>query len=491
MTTHEIGRHRLQLQRIARRVMLERGLCPDFSPRAMAELDAIRGPAASAGGATRDERGLLWCSIDNDDSLDLDQLTVAENLPGGAVKARVAIADVDALVRKRSAIDEHAWLNTTSVYTAGGIFPMLPEKLSTDLSSLGQGEDRAAIVVSMIFGRDGSPDRSEVYPAMVRNRAKLAYDSVAAWLDGAGEMPEPAGAVGGLADAIRLQDDLARKLKERRHRQGALDFETHEARSVFEGDSLRDLVPDIRNRAKELIEEFMIAANSAAASYLEARQFPALHRIVREPRHWDLIVELAAGYGTVLPPEPDAPALQQFLARQRAADPERFPDLSLSIIKLMGRGEYVIEAAGRAEIGHFGLAVRRYAHSTAPNRRYPDLITVRLLKGAFAGRPPPYRKEELAALATRCTEMEDLAKKVERQVGKSAAALLLESQVGRRFNAIVTGVTQGGTWVRLSHPPIEGRLIEGFERKKVGDRLFVELVRTDVERGYIDLRTAG
>jgi exoribonuclease-2 len=367
---------------------------------------------------------------------------------------------------------------------------MLPDKLSTDLSSLGPGENRAALVVEMVFDRDGFLAGSDVYPAMARNRAKLAYDSVAGWLDGSGPMPSPIGAVGGLAETIRLQDDLARKLKARRHRQGALDFETIEARSVFDGDVLRDLVPDTRNRAKDLIEEFMIAANSVTASYLTDRRFPALRRIVRVPKYWDRIVEVAAERGASLPEKPDAAALQQFLAAARASDPDGFPDLSLCIIKLLGRGEYVLQTGANAEIGHFGLAVRRYAHSTAPNRRYPDLITLRLLKEAIAGRPPPYGNDELEFLAAHCTERENAAKKVERQVEKSAAALLLESQAGRRFAAIVTGVTEHGTWVRLAQPPVEGKLIGGFERRKVGDRLHVELVHADVERGHIDLKAA-
>ena len=491
MTNSQGGHHRQQLQQIAHRVMLERGLSPDFSDRALSELAAIRGPAQTAGPGARDLRGLLWCSIDNDDSNDLDQLTAAEALPSGGVRALVAVADVDSLVHRGSALDEHARSNTTSVYAAGIIFPMLPERLSTDLTSLGQGMDRASTVVDMTFGPDGALGNSTIYPAMVRNVSKLAYNSVAAWLEGTGPMPGPLGSVPGLAEAVRVQDNLAQRLKARRHRQGALDFETAEAHSVFDGDILRDLAPDPRNRAKDLIEELMIAANSATASFLASRGFPALRRVVRIPKYWDRIVELAADKGSSLPSEPDAPALQRFLVAARKSDPVGFPDLSLCVIKLMGHGEYVLETSQEAGIGHFGLAVRRYAHSTAPNRRYPDLITERLLKAALSGTRPPYRNDELGALAEHCTEREDAAQKVERQVGKSAAALLLESQGGRRFSAIVTGVTDGGTWVRLEHPLVEGKLVDGFLGRKVGDRLQVELVHTDVERGHIDLKAAG
>ena len=433
-------------------------------------------------------RNLPWASIDNDDSRDLDQLTVAETMPEGAVRIFVAIADVDAIVKQGSAIDDHARHNTTSVYAAAEIFPMLPEKLSTDLTSLGYGEDRLAIVIEMVFAEDGALRSSDLYGATVRNSAKLAYNSVADWLEGKGPAPAPIAAVEGLAENLRIQDRAAQRLKAFRHEHGALDLETIEARPVFDGEVIRDLEAERRNRAKELIEDFMIAANGATARYLNARKYPSLRRVVRSPKRWDRIVEVASRYGATLPPEPDPGALGRFLAERKAADPLRFPDLSLIIIKLMGAGEYVPEFPEETAPGHFGLAVRDYTHSTAPNRRYPDLITQRLLKAALTGSPMPYGRDELTELGRHCTEKEDDANKVERLVGKSAAAMLLESRIGERFDAIVTGASEKGTWVRLFHPPVEGRVIHGFEGANVGDRLRVQLVHTDVERGYIDFK---
>lgn len=483
-------KHRSILQRIAHRAMLERGLVPDFPPQALAELDGIHGPATRAGEATRDLRNLLWCSIDNDDSRDLDQLTVAEAMPDGAAKVLVAVSDVDAIVKKRSALDDYARQNTTSVYTVAETFPMLPEKLSTDLTSLNPESDRLAIVVEMVFAGDGSLQSSDLYGATVRNRAKLAYNSVAGWLDGKGPMPQGIGAVSGLDENLRLQDRVAQKLKALRHLHGALDLEIIEARPVFDGDNLKDLEAEGKNRAKDIIEDFMIAANGVTARYLASKKFPSLRRVVRTPKRWDRIIELAAERGTTLPKEPDSKALEQFLVSSKAADPLRFPDLSLSVVKLLGAGEYVVELPGGSVGGHFGLAVKDYAHSTAPNRRYPDLITQRLLKAAAAGRSLPYENDELETLAKHCTEEEDAAKKVARQVEKSAAAMLLESRVGEQFDAIVTGASDKGTWVRLLHPPVEGRLESGFEGLDVGHALRVQLVRTDVERGYVDFKRA-
>ena len=488
MTDTNDSHHRAILQRIAHRVMLERGLVPDFSRQALAELDGIHGPATSTEEPTRDLRNLLWCSIDNDDSRDLDQLTVAQAMPGGAAKVLVAIADVDAVVKQRSALDEHARENTTSVYTVAETFPMLPEKLSTDLTSLNHESDRLAIVVEMVLAADGSLQSADIYRATVRSRAKLAYNSVAGWLEGNGPMPDGIGTVGGLDENLRLQDRLAQQLKGLRHQHGALDLETIEARPVFEGDKLKDLAADTKNRAKDIIEDFMIAANGVSARYLASRNLPSLRRVVRVPKHWDRIIELAAEHGATLPRAPDARALDQFLVAAKAADPIRFPDLSLSVIKLLGAGEYVVELPGGSVAGHFGLAVKDYAHSTAPNRRYPDLITQRLLKAAVAGHPLPYGNDELAALARHCTEAEDAAKKVERQVAKSAAAILLETRIGEQFDAIVTGAADKGTWVRLLQPPVEGRLVSGFEDLEVGRRLRVQLVHTDVERGFIDFK---
>jgi VacB/RNase II family 3'-5' exoribonuclease len=479
------------LESIARRTMLERGLVPDFSIQAMAELNAIQEPAILTEKRVPDLRNLLWCSIDNDDSRDLDQLTVAEAMSAGAVKILVAIADVDAVVKKQSALDDHARQNTTSVYTIAKIFPMLPEKLSTDLTSLNYESDRLAVVVEMVFAADGSLQGSEVYRSTVRNRAKLAYNSVAGWLEANRPMPQGIVAVAGLDENLQLQDRTAQKLKTNRHAAGALDLETMEARPVFVGNELKDLVTDEPNRAKDLIADFMIAANGVVARYLASKKFPSLRRVVRTPKNWDRIVELATERGVTLPQQPDPLALEKFLASAKAADPLRFPDLSLSVIKLLGAGEYVVQRPGENVVGHFGLAVKDYAHSTAPNRRYPDLITQRLLKAAMAVDPWPYDNDELEVLAKHCTEEEDAAKKIERQVAKSAAAMLLESRIGEQFDAIVTGASDKGTWVRIFQPPIEGKLEGGFEDVDVGRRLRVQLIRTDVERGYIDFKRVG
>jgi exoribonuclease-2 len=482
---------RALLQEIAERAMLERGLLPDFSAAALAELGRIETLMASDSDPARDLRDLMWASIDNDDSLDLDQLTVAEAMPGNKVKILVAVADVDQLVKNGSAIDEHASHNTTSVYTAAQIFPMLPEELSTGLTSLNFNEDRLSMVVEMLIGSDGAVEESQVYRACVRNHAKLAYNSVAAWLEGTSPAPEAVATTPGLDENIRLQDNTAQRMKNFRHLHGALGLETIEAKPIFDGDQIRDFEVDRRNRAKDIIEDFMIAANSVAARYLSSRSFPSIRRVVRTPKRWERIVEIAKDHGVRLPHQPDSVALQDFLTKQRTADPLRFPDLSLSIIKLLGPGEYVAEVPGQAVPGHFGLAVRDYTHSTAPNRRFTDLITQRLLKAALVNASWPYSKAALDGLALHCTQKEDAAKKVERQVQKSAAALLLESRIGEEFESIVTGASSKGTWVRLLGMPVEGRLVRGFKGIDVGDRIRVELLFVDVEQGFIDFRKVG
>ncbi len=471
--------------------MIDRGLLPDFSGVVMAEVGRATSPAIGGDPQIRDLRGLLWISIDNDDSEDLDQLTVAELLSGGAAKILVAIADVDEIVKKGTVVDGHAEHNTTSVYTAAQIFPMLPERFSTDLTSLRQGEDRLAVIAEIVIREDGSIVKGDVYRALVRNRAKLTYHGVGAWLEGNGPVPDRVAALPGLDQQIRIQNELAQRLKTLRLGCGALQLETIEARPVFQGDSLVDLKVDRTNQAQELIENFMIVANEVTARYLEARRFPSLRRVLRSPARWARIVDLASTLGGHLPPEPDSGALEEFLSKQKKADPVRFPDLSLTVVKLMGSGEYVLDLPGDTSPGHFGLAVRDYTHSTAPNRRFPDLITQRLLKAAMAGRPVSYSNDKLAGLALHCTQKEDDATKVERLVRKSAAALLLESSIGQRFDAIVTGASEKGTWVRLFHPPVEGKLLKGFEGLDVGDRVRVELTGTDVERGFIDFSRAG
>ncbi len=466
--------------------MLQAGLLPDFSAAVLRETDGIHAAATASGPVVRDLRDLVWFSIDNDDSLDLDQLTAAEVRPGDEVRILVAIADVDAIVKKGSAIDGHASTNTTSVYTAAGNFPMLPEKLSTDLTSLGEGVERLAVVADMIVAGDGIVVTGDIYRAAVLNKAKLAYNGVAAWLDGTGAPIAKVNAVEGLGENIHLQDRIAKVMRTTRQVHGALQLDTLEARPVYEGETLVDMRPDIRNRAKDLIEEFMIAANGVAAQYLEKRGLPSLRRVLKTPERWDRIVQLASGFGYKLPDAPDAVALDEFLKSRSASDPEHFPDISLSVIKLLGSGEYSLEVPGQSIQGHFALAVRDYTHSTAPNRRFPDLITQRLLKAAITGGSMPYTNAELIELAAHCTIQEDNAKKVERRVQKSAAALLLAPRIGQQFDGIVTGASDKGTWVRISGPTAEGKVVRGFENLDVGDHVRVQLLHTDVEKGFID-----
>jgi len=483
--------HRAILQSIAHRVMLERGLLPDFSAEALAELGRIQVPAATDGEPVRDLRNLLWASIDNDDSRDLDQLTVAEAMPTDRIRILVAIADVDSFVKNGSAIDEHARHNTTSIYTAAEIFPMLPEKISTDITSLNFNQDRLSVVVEMLVAVDGSLEDSKIYRARVHNHAKLAYNSVAAWLEGNGPEPAAVSSVPGLGENLRLQDKAAQSLKKLRQAHGALSLETIEAKPIFDGDQIRTLEMEEMNRAREIIQDFMIAANGATARYLSNNNFPSIRRVVRTPKRWDRIVEIAGEHRFKLPDAPDSKALEEFLIKQKAADPLRFPDLSLAVIKLLGSGEYVAELPEGLPPGHFGLAVKDYGHSTAPNRRYPDLLTQRLLKAALEGEPAPYSKDELDVLAAHCTVAEDAANKVERQVEKSAAALLLESRIGEQFDSMVTGASEKGTWVRLLTVPVEGKLVLGFEGVHVGDRLRVQLVSVDVQQGFIDLKNVN
>ena len=476
------------LQDIAHTAMEQRGLAPEFSAAAQQEAAALAPVAAPDLPALRDLRSLLWCSIDNDDSRDLDQLTVAQTDADGSLRVLVAIADVDQLVRPGSAIDAHARQNTTSVYTAAGVYPMLPLRLSNDLSSLNEAQDRAALVIELRVAADGSVGDGEVYRAWVRNQAQLTYDGVAAWLDGKSPAPPKLAAVPGLDEQLRTQDRAGQALQQARHRQGALSLKTTEARPVFLDGVLSDLRADVGNRAKDMIAGFMIAANGVSARCLDRHGSPSLRRLLRVPERWDKIVLIAAALGEVLPATPSALALDGFLAKRRAAAPDKFADLSLSIVKLLGSGEYVMTRPGQPTVGHFGLAVNDYTHSTAPNRRYPDLITHRLLKAVLSGAPPPFSDAELTELAAHCTNQEDNAAKVERQVRKSAAAVLLAPRIGERFDGIVTGVSAKGTWVRITHPIAEGRIVQGMTGLDVADRVRVELVGVDARQGFIDFK---
>ena len=481
-----LSNHRENISALAAWAMYSRGLEAEFSHSALEQLSLLSGPAKESGHGIHEMTQLLWCSIDNDDSRDLDQITSIEPLEQGGVRVFVAVSDVDSVVKKGSPIDEHARLNTTSVYSSARVFPMLPEQLCTDLTSLNQDQDRLALITEMTFGVDGLLIESNIYRALVRNKAKLAYDAVSQWFEGVGELPGPAQKVVGMDTQLSMQDELAQKLRAQRRSQGSLEFETFQPHAVFEGDIIIDIRQQPHNRARQLIEELMIATNGCTARFLAEQGTASLRRVVRSPERWQRIVEVAESYGSSLPDEPDGEALQAFLAKQHQADPLRFPDLSLVIIKLMGRGEYVVEHPRGQSIGHFGLAVQDYMHSTAPNRRYPDLITLRLLKAALAGEKSPYTDEELETLATHCTAQEDAAQKVERQVRKSEAALLLHHRIGEVFAGLIIGAGERGTWVRIFTPPAEGRLKGDLPTLNVGQKVKVKLVSTSVERGFID-----
>lgn len=478
--------------------MRSRSLLPAFSRAALHEAETARKTVPERSADIRDLRHLTWFSIDNDDTRDLDQLSVAEALPAGAVRLMVAVADVDCLVRPGGAVDDHAAANTTSVYTAAGIFPMLPELLSTDLTSLHEGQERLSVVVDMLVADDGTVSESSIYRALVLNRAKLTYDAVSAWLDGAGPPPPQIATVPGLETQVRLHDTVASKLRLWRQSRGALNVNTIAARPVFKDGQLVDLQPDEKNRAKDLIADLMIATNGATARFLVDQGFPSIRRFLQAPRRWDRIEALAASHGVSLPALPDALALDAFLSARRAADPAGFADLSLAVVKMLGSGEYVAAPAvdpgaaqtGGNENGHFGLAINDYAHSTAPNRRFPDLVTQRLLKAALAGEPPPYSADQLADIARHCTLQEDNASKVERQVLKAAGAYLLQGRIGDVFDAIVTGAAAKGTFVRISSPLLEGRVVRGFEGLDVGDTARVKLVAVNAERSFIDFERA-
>jgi exoribonuclease-2 len=481
----------LDLHAAAVRALVERGFAPAPTDAARREVDALGADSdQSLPEGARDLRALLWSSIDNAESQDLDQIEWAEPAPDGAVRVLVGIADVDALVPQGSAVDADAAQSATSVYAGAEVFPMLPLALSADRTSLLEGRDRLALVVELLVGADGAVARHEAYRALVRNRAKLAYDVVGPWLEG-GLLPESVARVPGLDAQLRLQHDAAQRLGGERLRAGALDFETIEARPVTRQGAVVGLAVVHKNAARELIEDFMIAANIALARFLEAHGSSGIRRVVREPERWSRIVEIAARFGDTLPDAPDSRALAAFLARRRAADPLRFPDLSLSIVKLMGPGEYALDRPGLDPGGHFGLAAEDYSHATAPNRRYADLVTQRLVKAVLAGRPQPYTDDALAAIAAHCTEREDAARAVERTIRKTAAALLLSARLGETFDAIVTGAARKGTFVRLLDPPAEGRVVRGDAGMDVGEQVRVRLLSVDPAKGYVDFEGAG
>jgi VacB/RNase II family 3'-5' exoribonuclease len=483
---HDANPTHLDLQKTAREIMQKRGFQPDFPPQVPQQLAQLKAhpPQVAPAGDIRDLRNLLWSSIDNDTSRDLDQIEVAERLSNGDVKIMVGIADVDAFVPKNTPIDQHAARETTTVYAGVRNFPMLPEELSTGLTSLLENQDCLSVVIEFVIDSGGALKTSSVYRAVVRNQAQLQYNSAGAWLEGKAAAPPKIAASNDLQTQLKLQDEVAQKLKQQRLQHGALSLQTDEVQPLMLNDQVIDVVKQQKNRATELIEDFMVAANGVVARYLE--QVSSLRRIVRTPERWDRIVQLAATKGAELPAQPDSKALNDFLLRRKAADPDHFADLSLAVIKLIGPGEYVLERPGEVAPGHFGLAVQDYTHSTAPNRRFVDVVTQRLIKARLAGQKNPYSDSELTAVAAHCTEKEDAAKKVERDMAKRLAAVAMQHRIGEVFDAIVTGVTDHGTFVRVLQPHIEGLLAQGEQGLDVGDKLRVKLLRTDVQRGYID-----
>ena len=480
------GPSSLNLQAVARQVMLAHGFDPDFPPETRQQMADISAhpPQLAPSDKVRDLRGLLWSSIDNDTSKDLDQIEVAERLPNGGVKLMIGIADVDAFVGKDSPIDQHAERETTSVYTGLTIFPMLPIELSTGASSLLENSDRPAVVTEFMVNASGALTSSDVYRAIVRNKAQLAYNAVGAWLEGTAAAPPKVAASSELQAQLKLQDQVAQALRTLRYEHGALNIDTSEVHPLVLNQQVVDVVKQEKNRATELIEDFMIAANGVVARLLE--KVSSLRRIVKTPEHWDGIVRLAAAHDETLPAQADSKALNDFLLKRKATDPDHFADLSLAVIKLIGPGEYVLERPGDPEHGHFGLAVQDYTHSTAPNRRFADVVTQRLVKALLDGKPGPYSDNDLAAIAANCTEKGDAARKVEREMSKRLAAVAMSHRVGEIFDAIVTGVTPKGTFVRVLKPHIEGLLARGAQGLHVGDKLRTRLVRTDVQRGFID-----
>ena len=473
---------------MARQVMLAQGFEPDFPPATRQQLAEIGAhpPQLTPSSKVSDMRDLLWSSIDNDTSKDLDQIEVAERQPNGDVKVMVGIADVDAFVGQNTPIDEHAAKETTTVYTGIINFSMLPEELSTGASSLLPDVDRPAVVTEFVVNLNGvaSISSSNVYRAIVRNKAQLTYGAIGAWLEGAAAAPPKVAASTELQAQLKLQDEVAQELKKLRYDHGALNIDTNEVHPLVLNQQVVDVVKQEKNRATELIEDFMIAANGVVARLLE--KVSSLRRIVKTPAHWDGIVRLAAAQGEKLPAQADSKALNDFLVKRKAADPDHFADLSLATIKLIGPGEYVLERPGDPEQGHFGLAVQDYTHSTAPNRRFADVTTQRLIKALLEGKPGPYSDDDLAAIAANCTQKEDAARKVEREMSKRLAAVAMSHRLGQTFDAIVTGVTPKGTFVRVLQPHIEGLLAQGAQGLHVGDKVRARLTRTDVQRGFID-----
>jgi VacB/RNase II family 3'-5' exoribonuclease len=474
----------------ARREMIHQGFDPDFAPGTEEQVDEIKSrPPVAPEDDIRDLRDLLWSSIDNDTSKDLDQVEFAERTPNG-IRVLVGVADVDADVPAGTPIDQHAGKETVTVYTAVHNFPMLPEELSTDLTSLNENEDRRAVVVEMLVDAEGSIASSSIYRAILRNKAQLAYNGTGAWLEGgaSGKAAAPAKIAASveLQAQLKLQNEAATALRRERDQRGALHFDRLEAVAMVTDGRIQDVQAAQKTRANDIIEDFMVGANGVMAKTLKDANRSSIRRVVKTPERWPRIVELAARYEQKLPDTPDSRALSAFLQHCHKVDPDHYQDIALAVIKLMGPGEYVMSRPGDTADGHFGLAAQDYTHSTAPNRRYSDIVTQRLVKAYLAKAPAPYTDDALNAIARKCTLMEHAARKVERAMGKRVAAVAMQSRIGQRFDAVVTGASSSGTFVRIFNPPIEGMLCQGHEGLDVGDTLQVTLTRADPERGYID-----
>jgi VacB/RNase II family 3'-5' exoribonuclease len=474
------------LRAAAHREMLAEGFQPDFDSAVDQQVKALQAQKAPVTGTgVRDLRSLLWSSIDNDTSRDLDQAEVTERVAGG-IRVRIAVADVDSDVPMGSPIDKHAAQQTTSVYTGIQVFPMLPEELSTDLTSLNENVDRLAVVVEMVVASDGTTSLPAVYRAWVRNQAQLTYNGVGPWLEGTAAPPQKVAASSDLAAQLKLQDEASQILGIERRKMGALNLDREELEAVVSDGAVQSISTRKKNRATELIENFMVAANGVMARALQDAKVSSIRRVVQTPKRWPRIVELAAEYGVTLPADPDSGALSTFLEKCKTADPDHYADISLAVVKLMGPGEYILSRSGEESPGHFALAAHDYTHSTAPNRRFADTVTQRLIKSVLGKQPCPYSDSQLDAIAKNCTLKEDAARKVERAMSKRIAAVGLQHRIGETFSAVVTGAGDKGVFVRVLGPPVEGMLVRGQQGADVGDRLKVKLVGADPRRGFID-----
>jgi exoribonuclease-2 len=478
----------IDLKARARQAMMDEGFHPDFPADVLNEARTPQ-PVAQpeTGPAPQDLRSLAWSSIDNDSSRDLDQVEYVEKLADGTLRLLVGVADVDAFVPRGSATDRRAAAECTSVYAGVATFPMLPDEFSTGRTSLLGGEERAAMVIEVRISAGGEAVCHDVCRALICNRAKLAYSSTGAWLEGKGPLPAAAASVPGMDAQLRLQRETADRLRALRKQKGMLVFSSVEATPEMENGQVKDLVVAPHTVAENLIEDFMVTANVAMAEYLREKGALSLRRVVKTPKRWDRIQAIAAQYGVKLPAVPDSKSLADFLDQRKQADPARFPDLSLTVVKLLGPGEYVVEPPGGEQEGHFGLAVHDYTHTTAPNRRFADLVTQRILKAASSGAAGPYSQADLEAIAARCTDRDDAARKVERLMRKVAAASLLSGRIGEVFDGIITGASLKGTYARLLKFPAEGMVVRGAQGVDVGDTVRLRLASVNVAKGFIDL----